>query len=122
MYCNSKSKRKTHWQQKFNQYFYPPVNVDEKDEVYQISIFAAGYQKNDFDIQIEDDYLIVKAETKENDELKHHHILNGFERYFKLNPKINREAIAASYKNGVLEITLQKNERDVSKKTSIEIK
>ena len=106
-----------HWKNKFafggN---YPPVNVEESDNQYEIQLFAAGYNKSDFQITLEDNILLIAAE-KPNAETKERTYYRGqqlkfkpssFERRFELNDKIDTERISAKYEAGVLKVALPK--------------
>ncbi len=118
------------WKQKFAaMHGFPPVNVEEKDDRYEIQLFAAGYAKGDFKISLEDHLLKVAAtktqqETR-SDEGFHWNQVNfkpgNFERYFELNDKINKEAISAKYEEGVLTVTLPKLEGEEVKRQEIKI-
>ena len=50
-----------------NAWGYPPVNVDELDDRYEIQFYAAGYAKSDFQINLNDDTLTVAVEKPEPD-------------------------------------------------------
>jgi HSP20 family protein len=119
---------------------FPPVNIEELDDKYEISFFAAGYSKSDFKISLADDTLTVSGakESKggsaqdpdwEDIESRHHHRhwrnrefkLRNFERHFILNDKINRDEIQAKYEDGVLKITLSKKEGAETIRTNIDI-
>ena len=113
---------------------YPPVNIEELDDQYEISFFAAGYAKSDFQISLSDDTLSVSAKSKRKEEekgeedwydrnqyrrreFKH----RGFERHFVLNEKIEQEKITAKYEDGVLKITLPKKEGAETVRTQVDI-
>lgn len=92
----------------------PPANVQELDDRYELFIYAAGYAKGDFEVQLRDDLLIVTAANKEGELVesgnwrRREFRASGFERYFELNEKIDREAISAKYEEGILKVTLPK--------------
>lgn len=119
------------WKQKFAaMHGFPPVNVEEKDNRYEIQLFAAGYAKEDFKISLEDDHLLKVAATKAQEELSSDKDFywsqvnfkpGNFERYFELNDKINREVISAKYEEGVLTVTLPKLEGEENKRQEIKI-
>lgn len=119
---------------------FPPVNIEELDDRYEISFFAAGYSKSDFQISLADDTLTVSGSkakegvsTHEPDwediESRHHRghwrnrefKLRNFERHFILNDKINRDEIQAKYEDGVLKIKLSKKEGEETIRTKINI-
>ena len=110
----------------------PSVNIVEHDAHYTMQLAAPGLQKSDFNINIENDYLVISAEKKTEKEetgnqgkfTRREFNYSSFKRSFQLDENINREGIAASYENGVLSITLPKKEENWKKpgSTTIEIK
>lgn len=93
---------------------YPPVNVEELDDCYEIQLFAAGYVKGDFKISLEGNTMRIAVEKPDNEESEKRYSRQlqfkpgNFERYFELNDKIDTEAIVAKYEEGVLKVTLPK--------------
>ena len=92
--------------------WFPPVNVKELEDSYELWVYAPGYEKSDFQVNLQDDTLIIEVTKKEG-------IVDGpwrrqefkarpFKRQFELNEKIDREGIAAKYSDGILVITLAK--------------
>ena len=110
----------------------PSVNIVEHDAHFTMQLAAPGLQKSDFNINIENDYLVISAEKKTEKEetgnegkfTRREFNYSSFKRSFQLDENINREGIAASYENGVLSITLPKKEETWKKpgSTTIEIK
>ena len=110
----------------------PSVNIVEHDAHFTMQLAAPGLQKSDFNINIENDYLVISAEKKTEKEetgnqgkfTRREFNYSSFKRSFQLDENINREGIAASYENGVLSITLPKKEETWKKTgtTTIEIK
>ena len=110
----------------------PSVNIVEHDAHFTMQLAAPGLQKSDFNINIENDYLVISAEKQTEKEgtanegkfTRREFNYSSFKRSFQLDENINREGIAASYENGVLSITLPKKEETWKKPgtTTIEIK
>ncbi|GAB3988625.1 hypothetical protein GCM10028807_11690 [Spirosoma daeguense] len=92
-----------------------PVNIEETENEYVISLFASALIKENVKLTVKDDVLKVSyevADTSENptgtytyQEYSHH----SFERSFQLNNKVLVDTIAATYADGVLKVTLPKN-------------
>lgn len=105
----------------------PPANVEELDDQYILSIYAPGFEKEDFEIRIKDETLVVAG--KINQEMTEDAFrwrrkefgARSFERYFQLNEKIDKNSISAKYEDGVLKITLPKLEGFESHTQSINI-
>jgi len=87
----------------------PAVNVHRTEkEGYVIEMAVPGYQKSDFDISVEGDVLIIKAERKKEESEKgriytrREHNYKGFRRSFTLPEHVEEEKIDAQYENGML--------------------
>jgi len=92
---------------------YPPVNVRELDDRYELFLYAAGYEKSDFELLVNDNTLVIRV-NKQEDEMEVFHWRRyefrptKFERRFELDERIDKEAIRATYAEGVLEVTIPK--------------
>lgn len=93
---------------------YPPVNIEELDDHYELSLYASGLDKSDFKVIVKNNILIIKADEQQSDiveELnwrRREFKAGGFRRAFELNEKVDKENISAEYKEGVLKVTLPK--------------
>jgi HSP20 family protein len=102
----------------------PSVNIVEHENSFSLQLAAPGLTKQDFNINIENDRLVISAEKKsEKEETKgrftrREFSYGSFKRSFQLDDNINREGISASYEDGVLNITLPKKEEVMQKQTS----
>jgi len=109
----------------------PTANILENEKDYQVELAVPGYNKKDFSIQLNENVLTIKAETKnEKEETKSNgqftrkeHYYASFERHFTLPDTIKVENIEASYENGLLKITLpKKDEKEIETTKLIEVK
>lgn len=106
----------------------PVVNVEETENEFLISAELPGMEKKDIEISIEDGVLSIDGEKKYDKESKdknYHRVERSygkFHRCFKLPNGIDREKIDASYKNGVLNLSLPKSEEAKPKQIEIKIK
>lgn len=108
----------------------PSVNITEEKDNIRLELAAPGMDKNDFNISIDKDQLIISAEKEKQSEEKEENKwtrkefnFSSFKRSFHLGEDINVEKIDASYENGILKLVLPKKEE--AKETlpkSIEIK
>lgn len=95
---------------------FPPVNIVEKADSYQVEIAVPGYDKADFNIKLEGNVLTVSAEKKEeakdasNNVIRKEFTHKSFKRSFTIDEKIEDANINAKYENGILNITLPKKE------------
>lgn len=94
-----------------------PVNILEKENGYQLSVVAPGFDRNDFNVAIENNLLTISVEkeekkTEENDQkekwVRSEYRFKSFKRSFTLDEKIETGGIEAKYENGVLILNLPK--------------
>lgn len=101
----------------------PAVNVSENKDDYQISVAAPGLKKNDFNIDVEGNMLKISCEKEESREEKEERYsrteynYSCFSRTFTLPEEVMKDNIEAVYEDGVLRLTLPKNEQ--SKKAAL---
>lgn len=106
--------------------FMPSVDIAESESEFEISAQLPGLKKDAISIDLENGRLTISGERKfENEEEgKNYHRVEtsygSFSRSFYLPDSINEESINATYTDGVLNITIQKQEEKI--KRQIEIK
>jgi len=109
--------------QKNTDFTQPAANVHQSDEGYSLELALPGLSKEDVEIKVDKDVLIISA-AKEADTEKNYRIrefkYGTFERRFRLNDTIDQSSIKASFANGVLTISMDKAE--VPQPQSISIK
>jgi len=96
----------------------PSVNIFEEDEAFGIELAVPGMHKEDFEIKVEKDQLIIRAKKTKNAEStdtktkyrRREFNFNSFSRSFHLSDQIDTEKINAKYENGVLKVVLDKKE------------
>jgi len=93
----------------------PAVNVYENNEKFEIEIAAPGLEKEDFKIDLKNDYLLVYSEKKDKKEEKEKGKVvrsefrySSFQRSFALPKEVNIADIKATHKNGILTVELPK--------------
>ncbi|APG59998.1 Hsp20/alpha crystallin family protein [Christiangramia salexigens] len=108
----------------------PAVNIKETDEGFNVEVAAPGKAKEDFNIELDNDVLTISSESKKENEstdekgrfTRREFSYSSFKRAFSLPESVETTKISASYKNGVLEISLpKKEEAKVQSKRLIEI-
>jgi HSP20 family protein len=105
----------------------PAVNVKETANEFIIDVAAPGLKRDDFNISIENDALIISAEKEKSSEEKEENYTrkeysyNSFSRAFSLPNYVKGDDIKAKYSDGVLKLTIPKTE-DAKKKASKKIK
>jgi HSP20 family protein len=92
----------------------PAVDVVEKDNAFEVTAELPGMEEKDIEVSLSDRGLLIRGEKKaEKEEKKKDYYLSersygSFERYFGLPEGVAADKIAASFKNGVLTVTLPK--------------
>ena len=95
----------------------PSVNIKENTDEFTVEVAVPGFDKKDFNIDIENDTLTISSEKKiENEEREGERITKrefsyqSFTRSFSLPVLVEREKIKAKYENGILNIIIPKKE------------
>lgn len=103
--------------------FVPKVDIIENPDSYELHFAAPGLSKDDFKIEVNDNQLTVSGERKfvnEKKEKNYHSVetqYGSFNRSFSLPENVDGTKINAKYNNGILELTLPKDEKKVLKQT-----
>ncbi|HEB73462.1 MAG TPA: Hsp20/alpha crystallin family protein [Nitrospirae bacterium] len=103
----------------------PAMDVSETETEYKVHLEAPGVEKDDIKAELNEGVLTITGEKKSEtkDESKNHHIVERsygrFARKLRFND-IDSEKISATFKNGVLEVTLSKIEAAKPKLIDIE--
>ena len=96
---------------------YPAVNIIEEDKQFVIEMAAPGLSKEDFKINLDKQVLTIAKEAREEqDEMKPNYAVrefayHSFSRSFRLPKYILADKIKADYKDGILRISLPKDEK-----------
>ena len=96
--------------------FTPHIDVSETDDEIVVSAELPGLEEKDFEVTLDADVLTIKGEKR----LEHEESDKGFrrvetssgrfERSFRLGENVDPDGIKASYKSGVLRVTIAKPE------------
>ena len=103
--------------------FAPRVDVLETEAAFEIHVAIPGVNKEDFKLDVNDKLLSITGErkfAKEKKDENFHSIetqYGAFSRSFTLPENVNVANISAKYNNGILEVTLPKDEKKVLKAT-----
>ena len=107
--------------------YMPAVNIKEESDHYSIEVHAPGFAKENLSIGVDDNVLTIKGEISQKTELQNERWITrefrigSFKRSFNLGGKVNTEAIAAQYLNGILIVNLPKLEQEVKRSKEITI-
>lgn len=103
--------------------FVPRVDIAEGEKAYEIHVAVPGIEKENFKIDLNDNVLTISGERKFNKEQKesNYHVVQTqfgtFSRSFTLPENADAAKISAKYVNGILEISVPKDEKKVLKAT-----
>jgi molecular chaperone IbpA len=104
---------------------YPPYNIKKTgDNTYSIEMAVAGFTKSQIDITLEDDKLVVKGFSQDDNEAADQYLFQGianraFTRMFALSDQV--EVKNAELINGMLKIALEKIIPEHKKPKKIEV-
>ena len=94
----------------------PAVNIVDAKDAYKVSLAIPGMKKDDFNINLQGNMLTISCEKEENKEEKDarytrkEYNYTSFRRSFSLPEEVIKDKIEATYEDGVLHLTLPKNE------------
>ena len=95
---------------------FPPVNITEQKDHFNLQIAAPGFEKNHFTVKLEGNLLTITADKKEEAASETEKVIRKefsskpFKRTFTADEKIDAGNISAKYENGILYIGLPKKE------------
>ena len=103
----------------------PPVDIFEKHDHLVIRAEIPGLQKEDMDVRIENGVLTLRGERKQDAEIREdtaHRIerVHGmFTRSFTLPTTVDAAKATATYKDGILEVSMPRAETATTKQVEI---
>lgn len=105
----------------------PAVETVSKDGKHIVRLDLPGVETKDVKVSVENDTLIIKGERKSSDEAKEKNYryretsYGSFERRFALPKGVDGDKVKASYKNGVLEVSVPLPARIAGKSIPIQV-
>lgn len=106
----------------------PAVDIAESDKAYEITAELPGMDEKNIEVNVVNGGLTIKGEKKDEKEEKakdryvSERRYGSFERYFRLPDGVDAAKIEASFKKGVLTVTLPKRPEAQQPATKIEVK
>jgi HSP20 family protein len=94
----------------------PASDIYENEEEYVMIVNMPGVSRNEVQVKVVDESLIVFGKINYEDVVNREYILNenelgNFYRKFKISASIDKEKISARYDNGQLVVNLPKSEK-----------
>lgn len=95
----------------------PSVNIKETEDKFGVEVAVPGFNKKDFNIELNNNELTISSEKKEENEhnngeryTRREFSYQSFRRTFTLPNTVDGEKISAQYKDGVLHVDIPKRE------------
>ena len=110
-----------------NKFWTPAVEVVDKKDRLIVKAELPGIDKKDVKVNVENDYLTISGETKNEHEVKEKEYYysersyGSFSRSIPLPVEIETGKIKAAYKKGVLTIDLPKSEKAKPKEIDVKV-
>jgi HSP20 family protein len=110
------------------QVFTPRVDVSETDTEIKVSAELPGMEEKDIDVSLTRDTLTIKGEKKEESEEKGkdyyrmERSYGSFTRSIPLPVEVNTDKVEATFKKGVLDITLPKTAKAIGETKKVAVK
>ena len=96
----------------------PAVNILETKDDYRVEVAVPGMTKEDFDVKLDNDVLVITGKKEESKEDKKGNYMrrefsySSFQRSFHLPAgAVDSEKVEANYKDGILLVTVPKKEQ-----------
>jgi len=110
----------------------PAVEIKQSDSDYKVKVQLPGVNKDDIEVELDNDFMTITAQIEEEKEekeqaeknMKYHTCefrYGKYKRTISFDQPIRSEDAAAEYKNGVLMITLPKQQVEQAKTRKLEI-
>jgi HSP20 family protein len=106
----------------------PAVDIAEHDDEYLVKVELPGINKDEVKLTLENNILTIRGEKKQEKETKkesYHRVersYGSFQRSFTLPAAVKADRIDASYKDGILTVSLPKAEEAKPKQIEVKVK
>ncbi len=106
----------------------PAVNIREEEKNYFVDLAVPGLSKDDIKIDVKDDLLTISSEQKNENQsngegfTRREFSYSSFCRSFHLPEGTDAARIEASYKDGILSVTIPREEKKAELSRQIKIK
>jgi len=107
---------------------WPSIDVNETDQAYTVTAEAPGLEEKDVELNLRDNVLTISGEKrqehKEGDGGRTYveRFYGKFQRTIPFEAEVDADKVQATFKNGVLSVSLPKNPQARDKTRKIEIK
>ncbi len=107
--------------------WFPPVDIREDANSIYLKAEIPGVKKEDLNISLDNDVLTIKGEKKQENDVKEENFhrmeryYGSFSRSFSLPSGVDPTKVNATYKDGILTLTLSKKEESKPKKIDVKV-
>ena len=108
--------------------FTPAIDIWQDEENVYAECPLAGVDPQDVKVSVENDILTIQGETNKKSEVEEKEYyrkevrFGSFHRAIALPSSVNNEKVTAEFENGILKVTLPKEEKDKPKAIEVKIK
>jgi HSP20 family protein len=104
---------------------WPSMDVEETEKEYRVTAELPGLEERDVEVLLQDGLLAIRGEKKLESENRHRtyseRFYGRFERQITLDRDIDESAVNATFKNGILTVTVPKSAHAVERRKRIPI-
>jgi HSP20 family protein len=104
---------------------WPSMDVEESEKEYRVTAELPGLEERDVEVLLQDGLLTVRGEKKLESENRNRtyseRFYGRFERQITLDRDVDETAVNATFKNGILTVTIPKSARAVERSKRIPI-
>lgn len=106
---------------------YPKVDIRETETEFIIEAEVPGLEKDQVKVEVKDDVLVIKGEKRATSKKEgKYHVQeikrSSFIRSYTLPPEIvNKQSIKAKFKDGILEVTIEKVKPSTPPKPDVKV-
>ncbi|UCF71665.1 MAG: Hsp20/alpha crystallin family protein [candidate division WOR-3 bacterium] len=112
----------------YENYWRPAIDIEENNGNLMVRAEIPGMSKEDIKVAVKDNMLTISGERKRENESKDktyyrvERCYGQFQRMIRLPTEVDADKVKATYKDGVLHVTLPKPESMKPKQIDVEIK
>ena len=105
----------------------PLVDISEDSDNIYVEAELPGLEQKDINVSLRKDYLVItgkRENSKEEKKKNYHRVERSYQSFFRqipLHRSVDSRNAKASYKNGVLNLTLPKKEEEKEKDIKINV-
>jgi len=104
---------------------WPKIDVEETDKNYRLTAELPGMEENDIEVLLQDGMLTIRGEKKLENQSENRtfseRFYGRFERQVSFDRDVDQDSITATFKNGVLTVTIPKTAQAVERTKRIPI-